>query len=163
MKDWFESLENRERLFVSGGAVIVVIALIYGLLWAPLVKNQTALEADIAGWQRAIDELGPLRARQASGGSGQSSTVVSSQQSPIIVVDQTLRNRGLDRYRKSSQPTTSNGIRVVFENVAFDDLVLWLGDLSDSYGMNVQAASFAAGAQATPGRVNATLTLERVL
>ncbi len=163
MKDWFESLEGRERLFVSGGAVVVVIALIYGLLWAPLVKSQVALETGIADWQRAIDELSPLRGRQASGDSGQSTNVASSQQSPIIVVDQTLRNRGLDRYRKSSQPTTSNGIRVVFENVAFDDLVLWLGDLSDRYGMNVQAASFATGAQAAQGRVNATLTLERVL
>ena len=36
MKDWFDSLESREQLFVTAGAVIVVVALIYALLWMPL-------------------------------------------------------------------------------------------------------------------------------
>ena len=84
----------------------------------------------------------------------------STQQSPIIIVDQTLRSRGLEQYRQRSQPTTSNGIRIEFENVAFDDLVLWLGDLADQYGMHVQAGSISAG-RSGPGRINATLTLER--
>jgi general secretion pathway protein M len=89
--------------------------------------------------------------------------ILGSQQSPIIIVDQTLRSRGLERYRQRSQPTTSNGIRVEFENVAFDELVLWLGDLSDQYGMHVQAGSFGKTSQVGPGRINATLTLERAL
>ena len=38
MKDWFDSLESREQIFVAMGAVIVVVALIYALLWLPLDK-----------------------------------------------------------------------------------------------------------------------------
>ena len=90
-------------------------------------------------------------------------SAINSQQAPIIIVDQTLRSRGLDQYRRRSQPTTSNGVRVEFESVAFDELVLWLGDLSDQYGMHVQAGSVSAVTQAGPGRVNASLTLERGL
>ena len=63
---------------------------------------------------------------------------------------------------KRSQPTP-NGIRIEFENVAFDKLVVWLGDLSYQYGMEVQAGSLSAATSADPGRVNATLTLERSL
>ena len=59
------------------------------------------------------------------------------------------------------QPTTSDGIRVEFENVAFDDLVLWLGDLGDQYGMQVASGSFSPGSEGVQGRINATLTLER--
>ena len=88
---------------------------------------------------------------------------MAAQQAPIIVVDQTLRSRGLEQFRRRSQPTTSNGVRVEFEGVAFDELVLWLGDLSTQYGMHVQAGSVSAIAQAGPGRVNASLTLERAL
>jgi len=161
MKDWFKTLEPRERNFVLGGAVVVVLALLYNLIWAPLNAHHEQLKTDVENWQLSLAELRPLGATQNS--SGQSQVTLGSQQSPIIIVDQTLQSRGLDRYRRRSQPTTSNGIRVEFENVAFDELVLWLGDLGDQYAMHVQAGSFAAGSQLATGRVNATLTLERAL
>jgi type II secretory pathway component PulM len=82
-------------------------------------------------------------------------------QSPVVIVDSTLRSHGLGQ-PKRSQPTP-NGIRVEFENVAFDKLVVWLGDLSYQYGMEVQAGSLSAGTNDAPGRVDATLTLERSL
>ncbi len=161
MKDWFKTLEPRERNFVLGGAGVVVLALLYNLIWAPLNAHHEQLKTDVKNWQLSLAELRPLGATQNN--SGQSQVTLGSQQSPIIIVDQTLQSRGLDRYRRRSQPTTSNGIRVEFENVAFDELVLWLGDLGDQYAMHVQAGSFAAGSQLAPGRVNATLTLERAL
>ena len=163
MKDWFESLETRERLFVAFGGVVVVLSLLYGLVWAPLDRNHTALEADVQNWQRALAELRPLRVNAGNPGQSQPAAIIGIQQSPIIIVDQTLSSRGLDRYRRRSQPTANNGIRVEFENVAFDELVLWLGDLSERYAMHVQAGSFSIGSRDASGRINATLTLERAL
>lgn len=163
MRDWFESLELREQYFVAVGAVVVVIALLYLLIWAPLDRSHAELREDVDTWQSSLMELRPLSAAAGSSDNSSSSTIVSTSQTPIIIVDQTLRSRGLDRYRRRSQPTTSNGIRVEFEDVAFDELVLWLGDLSQQYAMDVQAGSFSIGGQANPGRVNATLTLERSL
>ena len=161
MNDWFESLDGRERIFVAVGAVVVAFALIYGLGWAPLEKKYAELQSDVANWENSLADLRPLGVVVTSGGQSRPASVIRNQQSPIIVVDQTLRSRGLDRYRQRSQPTASNGVRVEFENVSFDELVVWLGDLSEQYGMHVQSGSFAAGSQSTPGRINATLTLER--
>ena len=121
------------------------------------------MKADAANWERSLAELRPLRAAAGNGQISVSTSSAGSQQSPIIIVDQTLRSRGLDRYRQRSQPTSSNGIRVEFENVAFDELVLWLGDLGDHYSMHVQNGSFSVGPQVSPGRVNASITLERAL
>lgn len=163
MKEWFDTLEPRERNFVLGGAAVVVLALVYNLLWAPLNAHHEQLKTDVENWQLSLAELRPLSVAQGSGDPSQAAVTLGSQQSPIIIVDQTLQSRGLDRYRRRSQPTTSNGIRVEFENVAFDELVLWLGDLGDQYAMHVQAGSFAAGSQLESGRINATLTLERAL
>ena len=163
MRDWFESLQAREQLFVSLGAIIVVVSLIYGLVWAPLSTRHETVATSVSDWQRSLDELRPLKGLAQSGAQSGSSVVSASTQAPIIVVDQTLRSRGLERFRRRSQPTSSNGIRVEFENVAFDDLVLWLGDLSDRHSMHVQAGSLSRGSQSGPGRINATLTLERAL
>ncbi len=163
MKDWFDSLESRERNFVSFGAIVVIVVLLYGLGWAPLDKKHDTLKADVENWQRSLTNLRPMRTVNSSGGQNQPVAILGSQQTPIIIVDQTLTSRGLDRYLRRSQPTAGDGIRVEFENVAFDELVLWLGDLSEQYAMHVQAGSFSTGNQASLGRVNATLTLERAL
>ncbi len=163
MKDWFESLEIRERWFVAVGAFVVAVALMYGMVWAPLDAKHAVLKGDVDNWQRSLAELRPLRSAISTGNQPQSNSNASAQLSPIIIVDQTLRSRGLDRYRQRSQPTANNGIRVEFENVAFDELVLWLGDLSDQYAMHVQAGSFNRTSQASQGRINATITLERSL
>ena len=164
MKDWFDSLETREQIFVAVGAIFVLVALVYALLWMPLDKNHRQAQQSVADWQRSLAELGPLRAMVANAGSrAVPVAAVDSSQAPIIIVDQTLRGRGLEQYRRRSQPTTSNGIRVELESVPFDELVLWLGDLSDQYGLHVQAGSLTAIEQAGPGRINASLTLERAL
>ena len=163
MKNWFDALEVRERFVVAIGAFIVVISLIYGLAWAPLDEKHEMLKTDVENWQRSLAALKPLRDSAATGGQSSPAPILGSQQSPIIIVDQTLRSRGLDRYRQRSQPTANNGIRIDFENVAFDELVLWLGDLSDQYAMHVQAGSFGTNSRVGPGRINASLTLERAL
>lgn len=160
MKDWFENLEAREKLFVSLGAVVVTLSLIYGFIWAPLERNHAQASASVSDWQQSLAELRPLKG-VVQNTAASTPRAATGQQSPIIIVDQTLRSRGLEQYRQRSQPTTSNGIRIEFENVAFDDLVLWLGDLADQYGMHVQAGSLSAGGRSGPGRINATLTLER--
>ena len=163
MKDWFDSLEARERNFVSVGGIAVVLTLLYSLGWAPLDEKHNHLKADVANWQRSLADLRPLRTAKSSGGQTQTVAILGSQQTPIIIVDHSLRSRGLEQYRRRSQPTAGDGIRVEFENVAFDELVLWLGDLSEQYAMHVQAGSFSTSAQAASGRINATLTLERSL
>ena len=164
MKDWYESLEAREQTVILVGAVVVVIALLYSFVWVPIDKSHARAASSVNTWERSLAELRPLRSLAVTGGTNANSVAVSSsQQAPIIIVDQTLRSRGLEQYRRRSQPTTANGIRVEFENVAFDELVLWLGDLSDQHAMHVQAGSLSAISQAGPVRINASLTLERTL
>jgi general secretion pathway protein M len=163
MKDWFESLAPREQLFVGVGAVIVVVTILYGFVWLPFDKSHDQLAADADRWQRSLAELGPLKTQLAQQPSSGSTVRPSGQsQAPVVIVDTTSRARGLDRALKRSQPTTSTGIRVEFEGVAFDDLILWLGDLNSQYGLVVQQGSFSTD-QDAPGRVNSTLTLERSL
>ena len=163
MKDWYDNLEAREQVFVLAGAIVVILALIYYVIWTPLDKRHTQVATSVQNWERSLAELGPLRGLVASGGGSPQSGAVNNQQAPIIIVSQTLQSRGLEQYRRRSQPTTGKGVRVELENVAFDELVVWLGDLSDNYGMNVQAGSLSRVTDAGPGRINASLTLERSL
>ena len=66
MKDWFDNLEARERLFVLGGGLFAVVALIYGLLWVPLDKNHAQLVQSVSNWERSLAELRPLSSLASS-------------------------------------------------------------------------------------------------
>jgi len=160
VKDWLDSLESRERNVVLGGGAAVLIIVLYGFIWVPFDKGHDTRRDSVETWERSLTDLMPLKAR-ATSPSAPTGRRPASAQTPVVIIDQTLRARGLDQALKRSQPTTSTGIRVEFENVAFDDLMLWLGDLSNSHSMDVQAGSFSATKKSAPGRVNASLTLER--
>jgi len=161
MRDWFTALQQREQIFVAGGAAVVLIVIFYTFVWEPLDTGQKMLAAEVTSWERSLAELKPLKGLQQTASGNAPVVSNAAEQTPVVIVDQTLRSRGLDRALQRSQPTTSNGIRVEFDNVAFDDLVLWLGDLSNQYGMQVTSGSMSTSSQSTPGRINATFTLER--
>ena len=162
MRDWYENLEVREQVFVVIGAVFVAFAVLYYGLWQPLDKRHTQVAASVENLQLSLAELGPLRDLVASGNQGRPAGAQLTGQSPIIIVSQTLQSRGLEQYNRRSAPVP-NGVRVDFENVAFDELVQWLGELGTNYGLIVQQGTMRLAPQAGPGRISASLTLERAL
>ena len=161
MKNWFLGLAQREQIFVGGGAVVVLIAVFHTLVWVPLDTGQETLATEVSVWQRSLAELKPLKGMQSVAPGNSSPSTGLDTRDPIVIVDETLRARGLDRALQRSQPISTNGIRVEFDNVAFDELVLWLGDLSKQHGLLVTSGSMSQTSQSGPGRINATFTLER--
>jgi general secretion pathway protein M len=158
MKDWFASLDDREQKFVVTAAVFLGFAILYLAIWMPLDKGHKQAASGVEIWQSSIEKLKPLQGSLA----GQSATQISPsnlQRPLVVVIDSTLRNRQLNTALQRSQPTGDN-ILVEFENVAFDELVMWLGDLSSQYALQVQSGSFSVSGD-VQGRIDARLTLGR--
>ncbi len=159
MKAWFEALQSRQRMFVLSAIAVVALAILYLTIWRPLDKAHTSMQTSVQTWRDALSDLRPLQSQL------QNSSLVGSQpsrnESLVVIIDNSLRLRGLYGALQRSQPTAQNGIRVEFENAAFDDLILWLGDLAASHDLQLQSGSFSSSATDTAGRVNATVTLER--
>lgn len=161
MKDWLMSIEPRERLFVAAAAIFIAIAIIWFGVWAPLSKAATQADSDLARWSEGLRLLRPMKADVLAAGSDAPLTG-SQNQSLVVIVDNSLRQRGLYGSLQRSQPTPGgDGIRVEFESASFDDLVLWLGDLHRQYGLQVDSGSFSVASGSVPGRVNSTVTLQR--
>lgn len=159
MREWFDSLSQRERIMVLSCAVVVAAAVLWFAIWVPLDSRHEQLQNSVADWETGLDKLQRVAELRGTGGAGGKPAIDT--RTPVVIVDTTARARGLSDSIQRSQPTTSTGIRVEFENVAADTLVLWLGDLSARHGMDVQQASLSVAPRAEPGRINATLTLER--
>jgi general secretion pathway protein M len=161
MKDWFQALAPRERAFIVAAVLVAVIAVAWVGLWQPLDKRHQEVAERVATWNQGIAELRPLKGQIST--AAQSSNVAQSlNQSLVVIVDNSLRQRGLYNALQRSQPTPAgDGIRVEFESAAFDDLMLWLGDLHRQYGLDVESGSFSIASGENPGRVNSSVTLRR--
>ena len=161
MKDWFDGLEQREQVIVGIGGIIAALILLWALIWMPLARAHDEAQASLERWQDALADLRVVAANlNAAGPVASASRPASSTDSPVVIVDRTLREHSLNNTARRQQPTP-NGVRVEFENVAFDQLVVWLGDLNSRFAMDVQAGSLSIAARSGPGRINASLTLER--
>ena len=161
MKDWFYGLEQREQVIVGVGGVVASLILLWALVWMPLDRAHNDAKVNLERWQSALADLRVVAANLKSGGPDTAtSRPASNSDSPVVIVDKTLREHSLNNTARRQQPTP-NGVRVEFENVAFDQLVVWLGDLNSRYAMEVQAGSLSIASRAGPGRINASLTLER--
>lgn len=159
MREWFEALAPREQVMVGFAGALTVLIVAWLGIWAPLDGGADRLERSVAAHRQTIAQARRLEGRLSAPGAARS-TVAGRNQSLVVIVDSTIRERGLAASLRRSQPTGQDSIRLQFENAAFDTLVEWLGDLAGRYGLEVSSASFLNRAE--PGRVDSTITLERV-
>jgi type II secretory pathway component PulM len=155
LRAWYANLAERERRFVSIGAVVVVVLLLLGII-LPLNRNITEArqrvatkQADLAFIQNALPELNA---------SATTSGARATEETLVGLVDSSARESGLGKSLASSQPTPDRGLRVRLDRVPFDGMVAWLARLSQSHGVRVESAEIEAAGE--PGLVNAGLVLK---
>lgn len=158
MKDWFFGLEPRERLLVGGGAVLLALLLLYLLIWAPIAARYTGLQDSVAGQQETLAWMqqasAQIRALQGSA-TGNSARGLGGR-SLLAVVDQSARAGGLGNAIKRIEPDGAKAVKVWLEGVAFDPMIVWLGQLAKSYRIEPTIITLEP---VGGGRVNARLTL----
>jgi|GEM_PF-141886 len=158
LKARFMELQPRERIIISVGAVLVLITAIYTLGFAPLNKAVNERQQRIAqkqqdlAWMQSV--VGKLSAM-----SGAMPAAANSNESMVVLIANSASGGGIAGSLTGQTPDGENGVRVRFENVQFDALVLWLGALQKDYGIHVKAAEINRSAQS--GQVNVSLQLSR--
>ena len=159
MNNWFKSLNNRERLFILCGTVITIITLVWFGAWMPLNKKEQEVFNDLTVWEDSLIALQPLKGKINE--SFKNIPIQENQESSILViVDRSIRSRDLHRSLQRSQPIgNGDGIRVDFQDASFDNLILWLGDIHNQYGLDVISGSFSPTSSGA-GKVNSNITIE---
>lgn len=157
MKNWFTGLSIRERRSVAVAALVLLILLVYIFVWEPLSNQraqlQTSLQAQrhtYAWMQQAAAEIRQL--------SGQAADVKKHSGSLLGTINSTAKPLLHGAILKRVEEDRQRGVRVWIEEVAFDDLILWLGQIEQEYGIHV--SSLVSERHATAGRVNVRLILQ---
>ena len=152
IKAWYASLAAREQRVVALGAVAALVLLLLGG-WLPVERRVARLEqqvqtrqADLAWLQSIGPQLATLRERPTGTGN----------ESLVVLADRVAHETGISR-SLNTQSGNDGTLSVRLEQVAFDSLLNWAGELVQRHGVRVVSASIDSGA--TAGMVSATIVL----
>jgi len=153
---WWSGLAERERRVVGAGGIALGLILIYLLVWEPLTTTRQQRELDLQAARALAVQLEDLAG--VAGRAGQPA-IQGKEQSLLAIVDQSRRASALTKPPSRLQPEGDGTVRIWLEDVPFDALVRWLGELQTRYGVRVDNAEIER--ESGPGLVNARLTLMR--
>ena len=161
MRDWWLSRQPRERLILILGGVLFVAALLYLLVWEPLARERTNLANRVKAqgktlvWmQQASEQVKRLRSQSPN------VNKKVNQGSLMSIVDSSAKRSKIRKPIQRIEPEGKNGVKLWIENVDFDTLIRWLDEIERRYGVLVSRATITRK-EATPGRVDSRLSLER--
>jgi type II secretory pathway component PulM len=159
LKDWFYSLQARERAIVVAGGCLVLLVAIYLLALAPFysavskrAERVARKEGDLAFMRSVGGELMALNASATT-------APAPSNESLVVVIDRASRECGLGSSLTGQTPNGEHGIRVRLEQAEFDKLVVCLGSLQQAHSVSIESATIDRSGK--PGFVNASLVLTR--
>ncbi|MEO5347331.1 MAG: type II secretion system protein M [Magnetococcus sp. YQC-9] len=160
---WLATLGRRERRMVMGGALLITVILIEsfvvepGLEWLEGQRRLvTAREETLGQMRRSAQEVARLKAA----GAGQSTTVGKggrSDESLLSLADRTAKEQGLGAALRRVEPEGEGRVRLWFEKVAFDGLIVWLHDLESRFGAQVE--NITVDREENPGQVRCRVGL----
>ncbi len=152
LEAWFRSLAVREQRMVAIGGVAALLVLLFGA-WLPVERRVARLErqvqtrqADLAWLQSIAPQLASLRERPSGTGN----------ESLVVIADRVAHETGIAR-SLNTQAGGDGTLNVRLEQVAFDSLLNWAGELVQHHGIRVVSASIDSGAAS--GMVSATIVL----
>jgi general secretion pathway protein M len=152
---WWSGLAERERRLVGGGAVVLALVVAWLGVWEPLANARHRQQVNLAAARALAVQIETLAA-SAPRGTG---PLAGTGQSLLAIVDQSSKASALTKPPSRLQPEGDDTVRIWLEDVPFDALLRWLGELQSRYGVRVDNADIER--ESGPGLVNARLTLMR--
>ena len=153
---WWSGLAERDRRVLGAGAAALGLIIAYVAIWEPLAGAKQRQHADLRAARALAVQLESLAALAPRGGAP---AVTGAGQSLLAVIDQTRKTSAITKPPSRLQPQGDDTVRIWLEDVPFDALLRWLGELQVRHGVRVDDAEIER--ESVPGLVNARLTLVR--
>jgi len=159
MKNWYLSLSERDRKFLTIGGGLAVLLLGYFLLWDPLASSVATQGTQLKAKQSTHQQMQQWAEEARKLKAVNPGRVDTSNRSLISLVDEKIRAMGIKSGLDRMEPEGQDKVRLSLKNMQFDLIINLLGQLQQQYGINVESASITLADQ--PGTANAKLNLTR--
>lgn len=161
MREWWDTLQPRDRTMSLIGAVVIAIALLYFALWTPIASSRNNKETRVENkretlmWmaqkKQEVDHLkriNPNLFNQAT-----------DNRSLLAIVDNSAKQMGTRSSITRIDPDGDNKVSIWVEDISFDHLIVLLGELERRNYVQVADASLNRSDQI--GKVSGKVSLSR--
>jgi general secretion pathway protein M len=139
MKDWWNNLVLREKQMVFLGALFIIAALLYLLLWLPLQTKVAELRQDVQinrallSWMKESDK----RIQESS----PNKDIRKESGSLLTIVQKQIKVSTVAKSVSQLRQADNESVLLTFKNVEFDKLITWLITFTQDYQLTITQMS----------------------
>jgi type II secretory pathway component PulM len=161
MFDYIKSLGTQEKLYLSLGAIFVLVIILYQAIWKPIhasverKKQLVTSKAELLNWmQQATNDLKALQRQSPQPRTDYSTGALLS------IIDKTTEKLHVRSFIRRIDPGGDNQVQIWLEGIHFDDLIQLLNILKRNHG--IMTDSLALTRKSDQGLVDVRLTAKGV-
>jgi len=161
MKNWYNSLSQRERMLVSYGSIVVTIILLWLLAVKPLYNKHVKLNNLITSQHKSLATMQEqsIQIKQLQQ-LGTNKPVVNNSQNPQQLIERSLQTWRLKDSLERMQSQGSNAVRLTLKNANADRVMRFLYELENKYALSIAGMSVSTKKK-EPGLADFRLTIQR--
>ena len=156
-----QELQQRELLLLIISGIFLILISIYIFIWEPLNQRNQLTQTKIKQYEWSLVELKYLE-QLNQGADEVDTTIIGADQPLVVVIDIVLRKYNLYENLQRSQPIGNNTIRIEINEGNFNNIILSLNELESVYNLSVNMANISALQNNINGKVDASITLDRL-
>jgi len=158
MQQYWQNLNDREKILVSLASVMLLIAMIYYILYQPLfgdiqrLQNEAREQKTLLTWMNhTYTDINTLKANQPDNPVYRNTSIVS-------IIDITLNQGNMQSIKKQVKQNNKNVI-VTFNEIPAIELLNWLTELWQQHRIQIHKLSLFR--KDSPGIIRAEIELSR--
>lgn len=161
MKEWWDSLQAKERLMAAIGAIFVAIAILYLMVWSPIADSRDNKKIRIENKRETLTWMNQKRqeVEHLKRINPNLFNQATDNRSLLAIVDTGAKQMGIRSSITRIDPDGENKAQIWLEDMSFDYLIVLLGELERRNHVQVADASLSKSEQI--GKVSGKVTLTR--
>jgi len=159
MKEWFDTLQQREKIILMGGLVILILIVFHESIWSPFQQEITELEQRNHAESDKLLQLEKITSEYQQSIKG-ASRIQSLDISLFSLIEKTTRAGNLKSKIKSMTPEGTDAITMTLKQAELNQIIRWLVTLSVDYGVRIDSIRIQQSDNV--GYADAELKLQRV-
>ena len=161
MKEWWDSLQAKERLMATIGGIFVAIVILYLLVWSPIADSRDNKKMRVENKRETLTWMSQKRqeVEHLKRINPNLFNQATDNRSLLAIVDTGAKQMGIRSSITRIDPDGENKAQIWLEDMSFDYLIVLLGELERRNHVQVADASLSKSEQI--GKVSGKVTLTR--
>ena len=154
-REWWAQRTPRERrLLILATLALVIVGWLVGVI-RPGMQRLRALEATVVAQREQLREMQEA-ARELAILRGGAANAIASDESPLLIAQQLIRDMALEPFLGQAQSQGDAGVQISFRELPYEGLLHWLAQVSQR-GLRVRSLTLIPIGAAGQCQVQVTL------